>query len=47
MNQVTVLMYQVTFHLIEYEGQYTDYGQFNFPMKAYPVPLEAIVGSGG
>ncbi len=47
MNRVTVLMYQVTFHLIEYEGQYTDYGQFNFPMKAYPLAVEGTVGGGG
>jgi hypothetical protein len=40
-------MYQITFHLIEYEGHYTDYGQFNFPMKAYPVRVGAAVGSSG
>ena len=41
MNQVTVLLYQITFHLVGYEGKYTDYGQFGYPMKTYPLVSKA------
>jgi hypothetical protein len=37
MNQVTVLLYQITFHLVGYEGKYTDYGEIGYPTKMYPL----------
>jgi hypothetical protein len=36
MNRVTVLLYQVTFYLIGYEGFYTDYGEIGWPKRIYP-----------
>lgn len=35
-NCVTVLMYQIIFYLIEYQGIYTDYSKMNFPEASYP-----------
>jgi hypothetical protein len=37
MNQVTVLMYHAVFHLIGYEGKYTDYASRNYPTNDYPL----------
>jgi hypothetical protein len=34
---VEVLLYQLIFHLIGYEGLYTDYGIKGFPDKSYPL----------
>jgi hypothetical protein len=36
-NHVTVLMYHAVFHLISYEGKYTDYASHNYPTKDYPL----------
>jgi hypothetical protein len=33
----TVLLYQMIFELIGYEGAYTDYSQFDYPTKYYPT----------
>jgi hypothetical protein len=35
--RVEVLLRQVTFHLIGYQGPFTDYGAANFPSKQYPL----------
>jgi hypothetical protein len=37
LNQVTVLMYHLVFHLIGYAGKYTDYASRNYPTKDYPL----------
>jgi len=37
-HRVHVLLTQLTFYLIGYEGVYTDYGAEGFPSKIYPVP---------
>jgi hypothetical protein len=36
-NKVTVLMYNVVFALIDYEGTYTDYGSRNYPTRNFPL----------
>lgn len=36
-NKVTVLMYQVVFYLIGYNGRFTDYGTHGYPTKDYPL----------
>jgi hypothetical protein len=40
---VEVLLRQLTFYLIEYEGPFTDYGIEGFPSKKYP--LDAVIAS--
>jgi hypothetical protein len=35
--EVEVLLYQVAFFLIKYEGEYTDYGKENWPLAKYPL----------
>jgi hypothetical protein len=35
-HRVEVVLRQLTFYLIGYEGPYTDYGASNFPSKDYP-----------
>jgi hypothetical protein len=35
--RVEVLLRQVTFHLIGYQGPFTDYGAANFPSKQFPL----------
>jgi hypothetical protein len=42
-RKVEVLLRQLTFHLIGYEGPFTDYGADNFPSEQYPLAAE--VGS--
>ena len=37
-HRVHVLLAQLTFHLIGYEGPYTDYGAKGFPQETYPLP---------
>jgi hypothetical protein len=37
--RVEVLLYQVIFHLIGYEGPFTDYGAEGFPNKNYPLAV--------
>lgn len=37
--QVEVLLFQVIFHLIGYEGPFTDYGAEGFPNKNYPLAV--------
>lgn len=39
-HQVTVLMYQLIFHLIGYSGKYTDYSAENFPSREYSLADE-------
>lgn len=41
---VEVLLYQLIFHLIKYEGPFSDYGVANFPVKQYPLDetVEAV-----
>ncbi|WP_439614388.1 hypothetical protein [Reyranella sp.] len=39
-HQTTVLLYQIIFHLIEYEGQYTDYASEGWPSKNYPLSVQ-------
>lgn len=39
-QKVEVLLRQLTFHLIGYEGPFTDYGTENFPSKQYPLAAE-------
>jgi hypothetical protein len=34
---VTVLMYHLTFYLIGYSEQYTDYSKHNWPSARYPL----------
>ena len=36
-EQVTVLLNQLIFHLIDYNGPFTDYGLHDFPSKSYPL----------
>ena len=36
-HRVEVLLRQLTFYLIEYNGPFTDYGAENFPSKQYPL----------
>ncbi|MDR3535347.1 MAG: hypothetical protein P4L71_02485 [Acetobacteraceae bacterium] len=36
-HKVEVLLRQLTFHLIGYEGPFTDYGAHDFPSKKYPL----------
>jgi hypothetical protein len=36
-HRVEVLLRQLTFYLIEYQGPFTDYGAANFPSKQYPL----------
>jgi hypothetical protein len=38
----SVLMYQIIFSLIDYQGEYTDYGSTNWPTKTYPLKLEGV-----
>lgn len=40
-NRVHVLLAQLTFRLIGYEGPYTDYGAKGFPQEQYPLPVPA------
>jgi hypothetical protein len=35
-NKATALMYQLVFHLIGYEGPYTDHGARGYPTRHYP-----------
>lgn len=37
--RVEVLLNQVIFHLIGYEGPFTDYGAEGFPVKSYPLVI--------
>ena len=37
--KVTSLLYEITFHLIGYEGPYQDYGTRNFPVRHRYAPL--------
>ena len=39
-HKVEVLLRQLTFHLIGYEGPFTDYGTLAFPSKQYPLAVE-------
>ena len=39
-HKVEVLLRQLTFHLIGYEGPFTDYGADNFPSQQYPLAAE-------
>lgn len=39
-HKVEVLLRQLTFHLIGYEGPFTDYGVHDFPSEQYPLPVE-------
>ena len=39
-NQVTVLMYHIVFHLIGYKGTYNDYSTIGYPKKTYPLLKE-------
>ena len=36
LNSVLVLFYHMVFHIIGYQGEYTDYGVLGFPTRAYP-----------
>lgn len=36
-SKIQVLLRQITFHLIEYEGYFTDYGTHGFPSVQYPL----------
>jgi hypothetical protein len=36
-HEVEVLLRQLTFHLMEYEGPFTDYGVHGYPSKQYPL----------
>jgi hypothetical protein len=38
---VEVLLRQLTFNLIGYEGSFTDYGAENFPARRFPLPKSA------
>jgi hypothetical protein len=38
-HQATVLMYHVVFHLIGYEGKYTDYSTLGYPNRDYPSAI--------
>lgn len=40
-HQVEVLLHQVIFHLIGYEGMFTDYGARQFPLRQYPLIPQA------
>ena len=40
-HRVEVLLRQLTFYLIGYEGPFTDYGREGFPIKQYPLRAEA------
>jgi hypothetical protein len=42
-------MYHVVFHLIGYEGIYTDYATYGYPNRDYPAALsesKTVVASG-
>ena len=39
-HKVEVLRRQLTFHLIGYEGPFTDYGAHDFSSKQYPLAVE-------
>jgi hypothetical protein len=39
-HKVEVLLRQLTFHLITYEGPFTDYGVHTFPSKQYPLAVK-------
>jgi hypothetical protein len=41
-RRAEVLLRQLTFHLIHYEGHFTDYGILDFPSKQYPSSLEVV-----
>lgn len=38
MHTVTVLMYHITFFMIGYQGLYSDYVSYNWPVRIYPLP---------
>jgi hypothetical protein len=40
-HRVEVLLWQLTFYLVGYEGPFTDYGAENFPSKQYPLTTPA------
>jgi hypothetical protein len=40
-HRTEVLLRQLTFHLIGYEGMFTDYGAENWPSKRYPLAIDA------
>lgn len=42
--KVEVLLRQLTFHLIGYEGPYTDYGEHGRPIRQYPPASNSILG---
>lgn len=46
-NQVTVLLYHIVFHVIGYRGRYTDYASPNFPAKNYPLASSSREHDGG
>lgn len=37
LNKVQVILRQLTFFIIKYEGKFTDYGKYNFPSEQYPL----------
>ena len=39
-RKAEVLLRQLTFHLIGYEGPFTDYGAHDSPSEQYPLPVE-------
>jgi hypothetical protein len=39
-HKVEILLRQLTFHLIGYEGPFTDYGANGYPSKRYPLVVE-------
>ncbi|MDE2514957.1 MAG: hypothetical protein KGL12_02920 [Rhodospirillales bacterium] len=39
-HRVEVLLRQLTFYLIDYQGPFTDYGEHDFPSKQYPLAVE-------
>ena len=39
-EQVQVLLYQLIFHLIDYSGPFSDYGDSGFSSKHYPLPYD-------
>ena len=41
LHRVSVLLHQITFYLIGYNGPFTDYGVIKFPTKQYPLTVAA------
>jgi hypothetical protein len=46
LQRVGMLLHQLTFHLIGYEGPFTEYGETEFATRHYPLP-ESTGGKGG